>query len=151
MTVTMKKILFLGLIISLIIISCIQQEVKSPIEGVWQQVGFSSVSGDTVTNYKLPSPELGSQIKTWSKNYFTFIGTMKIDTTDIDLYGSGTYTLNGDKYEENIIYHNDKTLIKTKYKALLEIRNDTLIQKGVLLDDWTLPRQYGIEKYVRLD
>jgi len=149
--VTIKNILFLSLIISLIIGSCTQKEVKSPIEGVWQQVGFSSVSGDTVTNYKLPSPVFGSQIKTWSKNYFTFIGIMKIDTTDIDLYGSGTYTLNGDKYEENIIYHNDKTLIKTKFKALLEIRNDTLIQKGVLPDDWTLPRKYGIEKYVRLE
>jgi hypothetical protein len=34
----MKKIVFLSLIISFIIGSCTQQEVKSPIEGAWQLV-----------------------------------------------------------------------------------------------------------------
>ena len=148
----MKKNLFLSLIISLIIVSCTQkQEVKSPNEGVWQLVGYTWVSGDTITNYNFPNPELGSQIKIWTKNHWTFVGIMKTDTTDVDLYGGGTYTLNGNKYEEGIIYHNDKPSVNTNFKALLEIRNDTLFQTNNLLDDWRLPRQYAIEKYARLE
>jgi hypothetical protein len=147
----MKKILFLSLIISLIIVSCTQQEVKSPIEGAWQQVGFSWVSGDTITNYNLPSPDLGSQIKMWTKNHFAFMGIMKTDTTDVDLYGGGTYSLNGDKYEESIIYHYDKTLINTKFKALLEIRNDTLFQTYHPIDSIgkEMENYSSIEKYIQ--
>jgi hypothetical protein len=147
----MKKIILLSLIIALIIGSCTQQEVKSRIEGVWQRVSFTWVSGDTITNYNLPSPELGSQIKMWTKDYWTFVGIIKTDTTDVDLYGGGTYTLNGNKYEENIIYHNDKPSINTKFKALLEIKNDTLIQINNILEDWKRPSRYGIEKYVRAE
>ena len=87
----------------------------------------------------------------WTKDYWTFVGIVKTDSTDIDLYGGGTYTLNGNKYEENIIYHNDKPSINTKFKALLEIKNDTLIQINNILDGWKRPSRYGIEKYVRAE
>ena len=149
----MKKILFLSMIISLIIVSCTQQEVKSPIEGPWQQVGYSWVSGDTITNYKLPSPDLGSQIKMWTKNYWAFMGIMKTDSSDVDLYGGGTYTLNDIEYEETIIYHNDKTNINTKFKALLELRGDTLYQTYHPVDSTgkQMLNYSSIEKYIRLE
>ena len=89
----------------------------------------------------------------WTKNYWSFTGIGKTDTTDIDLFGCGTYTLNGNDYEEKIIYHNDKTSINTIYKALLEIKNDTLYQTahptdstGLVMENYTL-----IEKYVRAE
>ncbi len=147
----MKKIVFFSLVITLIIGSCAQKEVKSNCEGSWEMVGFTSMSGDAATNYKIPSPENGSQIKLWTKNHFAFAGIVKTDTSEVDVYGSGTYTLVGDKYEENIIYHNDKKIINIKDKFLLEIRNDTLFQKGPTDDKWTLSKQYGIEKYVRAE
>ena len=145
----MKKIIFLSLIISLIIGSCIEEK-KSPIEGTWQVVQVLYISGDTITN-AFPGIYTGGQMKMWSKNHFVFVGIAKVDTTIYDLYGGGTYTLNGDKYEENIIYHSDKPLVNTKFKALLEIRNDTLIQKNSTDDNWKLPKQYNIEKYVRAE
>jgi len=50
----MKKIIVLGLIVSSSIISCVKQEVKSPIEGAWKLVGlyspqFTSASYDDMT------------------------------------------------------------------------------------------------------
>lgn len=149
----MKKVIFLCMIIALIIGSCVQKEVKSPIEGAWKMAGFSWVSGDTIINYKVPSPELGSQIKMWTKNYWTFIGIMKTDSIDIDVYGSGTYTLTGTEYEETIIYHNDKPSINTKYKALLELRGDTLYQTAHPYDSTgkQMENYTSIEKYVRAE
>ena len=126
-----------------------QREVKSPVEGSWEMVSATAISGDTVTNYKVP--ETGSQIKMWTSKHFAFTGILLTDTSKLDVYGNGTYTLNGDKYEESITYHNDKSFVNTKAKFLLEIRNDTLYQKGVTDENWNLPGAYAIEKYVRVD
>jgi hypothetical protein len=116
----------------------------------WHQVVFTLISGDSVTNYLMTS-EFGSQIKMWTKNYWSFTGIIKTDTTDIDSFGCGTYTLNGNEYEEKIIYHNDKTIINSVLKATLEIKNDTLYQTyhptdtaGIELVNYT-----AIEKYIR--
>jgi len=85
----------------------------------------------------------------WTGNHFAFLGTNLTDTAVLPEYGGGTYTLKGNRYEESIEYHNDKSLINTKFKALLEYRNDTLYQTNYILANWKLPRYYGIEKYVR--
>jgi len=149
----MKNIIFLSIIIALTTGSCMQKEVKSPIEGAWKMAGFSWISGDTITNYSVPGPEFGSQIKMWTKNYWSFTGIGKTDTTDIDLFGCGTYTLTGTEYEETIIFHNDKTSINTKYKALLELRGDTLYQTAHPYDSTgkQMENYTSIEKYVRAD
>ena len=148
----MKRDVFFSVVLAFIIAGCTQQELKSPVEGAWRMVGFTSISGDTITNY-LMTPELGSQIKMWTKNYWSFTGIGKTDTTDIDLFGCGTYMLNGNEYEEKIIYHNDKTSINTLFKATLEIKNDTLYQTyhptdstGIEMENYT-----SIEKYVRAE
>jgi hypothetical protein len=146
----MKKIVFLNLIISFMIGSCTQQEVKSPIEGAWQLAMNTWVSGDTITNFAVPTSGVGSQLKMWSMKHFAFGGTYKGDTTVVDLFGGGTYTLNSGKYEEDIIYHNDKSLVNTKFKCILKIRNDTLTQQTVDIN-WQPIRQYLIEKYVRAE
>jgi hypothetical protein len=149
----MKKILFFSMIISLIIVSCTQQEVKSPIEGAWQLVMNTWVSGDTITNFVAPTSGVGSQLKMWSKKHFAFVGTYKDDTTIVNSFGDGTYTLNVTEYEENIIYHNDKSYINTKYKALLELRGDTLYQTAHPVDSTgkQLMNYTSIEKYVRAE
>jgi hypothetical protein len=149
----MKNFIFLIMIIPLIIGGCMQKEVKSPIEGAWKMAGFSWVSGDTITNYRVPSPEFGSQIKMWTKNYWAFVGIGKTDSTDVDFYGSGTYTLTGTEYEETIIYHNDKTSINIKYKALLELQGDTLYQTAHPYDSTgkQMVNYTTIEKYVRAE
>jgi len=141
----MKKTIFLGLIISLII-SCTTQERKSSIEGAWQLV-YGKWTGLKGT---FPGQIPGSDIKMWSKEHFTFVGQFKLDTALLDNYGGGTYTLDGNRYQENVIYHANKPSVGSKPKMLLEIRNDSLIQKYPTNENWELVGEYSIEIYKRL-
>jgi hypothetical protein len=91
-------------------------------------------------------------IKTFSKKYFTFVGRVANDTVSLDEYGAGTYTLDGNKYEEFVIYHDIKSLIGKRFKAIDEIRNDTLIHRFNMdsVNSWKLEKGYITEKFVRL-
>jgi hypothetical protein len=118
----MKKIIFLGLIVFVTIGSC-TQEKKSPLEGTWRCIYMRP---QQLADTSFQAMIKNGQIKTFSKTYFTFVGHFEDGTSTHESYGAGTYTLNGNKYEERIIYHNVKSLIGKRYKALDEIRNDTL-------------------------
>jgi hypothetical protein len=146
----MKKILFLSLIISLIIVSCTQQKVKSPLEGAWRCV---YMGGPVSTDTSLQAMIKEGQIKMFSKEYFSFVAHFenKLDTGVYvyEGYGAGTYKLNGDKYEETIIYHNQKDLVGKKYKAIDKIRNDTLFHTATD-DNWKINENIANEIYVRL-
>jgi len=135
----MKKVFFVSMIAALIIGSC-TQEKKSPIEGTWMMV-YSSMGGNV-------------RIKTWSKEYYTFVGYSEQIRDSLiirnDKFGAGTYTLNGNRCEQTTLYHNNTSKIGTKIKVLTEIRNDTLIQIYPADENWKLPRFYDTEKYVRL-
>jgi len=145
----MKKLIFLGLII-FVTLGSYAQEKKSAIEGAWQLVHAYSKSGDKITD-EYPVTYTGGQMKMWDKDNWVFVGIAKAANVTYDLYGGGTYTLNGDRYIENIIYHNDRSLINTKFKTLLEIRNDTLIQTSPVDDNGQVIKgEYSTEKYVRL-
>jgi len=67
-------------------------------------------------------------------------------------YGWGTYKLSdGTHYEESIIKHNSFPEIEgTTIKMLIEIKNDTLIQRWPVDENWNLQKKYMIEKYIRL-
>jgi hypothetical protein len=144
----MKKLFLLTACIILLIAGCAQEE-KSPLEGTWRCISVGSIQ----------FPDSGFQamadngmIKTFSKKYFTFVGHVFNDSVTLDEYGAGTYTLDGDKYEEFIIYHEIKSLIGKRFKALDEIRNDTLIHRFNMdtVSSWQLGKGYVTEKFVRL-
>jgi len=145
----MKKILFVSLIILLIIVNC-TQEKKSPLEGAWKMITDDpKIDADTSFQTMMKA----GQIKTFSKEYFTFVGHYeRNDTVFYKGYGAGTYKLNGDKYVEHMLYHNDSTLIGTIFKALDEVRNDTLFHRynTDVADSWVLRKGYATEKYIRL-
>ena len=149
----MKKSLVLGVIIMLIIGSCAQEEKppvtveKSPLEGAWKLVYGYARSYDL----SFPDQVEGGQIKFWSKDHFAFAGLYDLDTLVMNSLGGGTYTLDGDRCEEHIKYHCSEASIGRTYRILIEIRNDTLIQKWPADENWMLPEQYSIEKYIRLD
>jgi hypothetical protein len=140
----MKKIIFLSLIIALIIGSC-TQEKKSPIEGNWQMVYAKYANGLT-----FPADVKGGQIKIWSNGYFAFIGHLEWDTIKYDNYGAGTYKFEGNRCEVTRLYHSDKSLVGQTNRWLIEIRNDTLIQKQPANENWELQEKFGTEIYVRL-
>jgi len=140
----MKKIVFISLVIAMTIGSCAKEE-KSPIEGAWQAV-YGQWTGVQGT---FPDQVKGNQIKMWSKEHYIFVGHVILDTLIYDNYGWGTYTLDGDKYQENVVIHNEEPNYQT-LKILLEIRNDTLIQRWPADDNWKLAEKYSTEKYVRV-
>jgi len=143
----MKKLIVLGLII-FVTTGSYAQGKKSTLEGTWRCV---SMGQQKITDSSFPAMIKNGNIKTYSKEYFTFVGHFDLDTISPDVYGAGTYTLNGNKYEENIMYHNVKSLIGAKFKAIDEIRNDTLFHSYTdKADSWDLGKSYYTEKYVRL-
>jgi hypothetical protein len=67
----MKKVIFFGLIISLLIISCAKQESKFP-QGAWQLVQTQrEVNG--ITEVRFPVTWSGSMIKMWSEKNWSNI------------------------------------------------------------------------------
>ena len=93
----------------------------------------------------------GSDMKIWAKNYFIFVGRYKRDTTFTDNYGGGTYTLDGNRYQETILYHSIAEWVGNKPKMLLDVKGDSLIQTWPADDNWQINKSnYRIEKYVRL-
>jgi hypothetical protein len=148
----MKKIIFLGLIFSLIIGSCSnQKEVKSPNEGAWKVVSWEHFTGGNL-DWKLQGKMTGSEIKIASKNHFVWVGRYKNDTTFMDNYGGGTFKLDGNRLEESILYSVDQSMVGTKIKLLWELRNDTAIQKWPCDDNWQLNKDtYGIQKLVKVE
>lgn len=144
----MKASLLCCLMIAMIIGGC-KQEQPSKLEGAWNLVYLKSVAGDTV-QYKFPGDYAISDFKMWSKDHFAFVGIYKKDTTSKNAYGGGTYTLDGKRYTENIIYHVNNTVVGTTAKMIIEIKNDTLYQTWPADANWKIDSSnYRIEKYVK--
>ena len=145
----MKKVIFLGLIIWLIIAACGNQNNKSLL-GAWQMVQMQGVEGGKVTNYFSEKYKV-NQTKMWSENRFIFVGKYQVDTVTTYRYGVGTYTLNGNLYEEDILYHFVESYEGQKNRIWLEIRNDTLLHIFPV-DETGKPNQtrHWVEKYVRI-
>ena len=76
-----------------------------------------------------------------------------MDTVTLNNYGWGIFKLSeGNKYEESITYHHlSESSIGTTIKMLIEVRNDTLIQRWPTDENWKLAEKYSTEKYIRLE
>jgi len=144
----MKKIFIFLVVTSALLTGCDQKKLMN---GAWKVVSFENISGDKV-KLKLNGNMTGNELKIWSSNHFIYVGRYKMDTTNFDNYGSGSYTLEGNHYVENkIITGNTKTQI-APIRILLETKNDTLIQTWPADDKWMIdPHNYFIQKLVRAD
>jgi hypothetical protein len=142
----MKRTIFLGLIIALTIGSC-TQEKKSPIEGTWKMVYGDWSSYNMKDTY--PAQIKGGQIKIYTKSYFSYIGEFKLDTTVSMNTGCGTYTFEGNKFEETILYRKGET--GKKSWVLGDVRNDSLILRWPANENWKLAEKFSTEKYIRLE
>jgi hypothetical protein len=137
----MKKIVFLSLFVILIIGSCTQQQVaKSPLDGAWDVISVRQMHGDTVSDY------VGSTLKIWSGNYYNFVGRWSLNGDTMNSFGWGTFKLEGDRYEENLVFPAPNT-----FKMLLEIKNDTITQTWPVDDNGVIDKSnYYVEKFVRM-
>lgn len=124
---------------------------QSPIVGTWQLDYAKSIARDTLY-FEAPGTVSVDQIKMWSENYFIFVGHYELDTSILDGGGGGTYTLEGNRYEEFIQYYTTGNAVGTTVKMILEIRNDTLIQTWPVDEYGEVDSaNYRIERYIRLD
>ena len=142
----MKKIFFLGLAM-LVTISAYAQNTRSPLEGAWQMAYGTWLKPPVA----FPDQVKGGQLKIWSERYYTCVGHFERDTVIWNNYVGGRYLLNGSRYEEELTYFPNKSMIGQKSRILIEIRNDTLIQKWPVDENWNLAKSFRIEKYIRLD
>lgn len=120
------------------------------IQGSWHLVELKAYSGDSLL-YEFPSDETTiNQIKVWTGDHFIFVGQYESETTDDDSYGWGTYKLNGDNYEEHVLYHSNTDWVGSNIKMKLHIKKDTLIQIFPVNDDGQVSKNWHArEKYIR--
>ncbi len=130
----------------------IQINATTPdIKGAWNLTYMKTVSNGSVA-YSYPGNLVGTDMKIWSGNHFACIGRFTMNGELLNNYVGGTYTLNGNRYQENIEYHANETAVGAKPQMLLVLKGDTLIQTwpvdtGGKIDS----KNYSVEKYVRLD
>jgi len=136
-------LVFLGVVLSS------SMPIKTTIDGAWKLV----YTGDQSSGTSISEKDASGQVKFWADGCFTFAGTYITDTLVMHNYGWGTYKLSdGTHYEESIIKHNSFPEIEgTTIKMLIEIKNDTLIQRWPVDENWNLQKKYMIEKYIRLN
>ena len=145
----MKTILLCCIIITLGFCSCSKK--KNPdIMGAWKFVQYQTIKGDSVF-IEFPGKTDMDMTKIWTGNHFMCVGRSKVDTTVSDMYGMGTFKLDGNKYEENVKILFYKPWEGKTIKMTLEIKNDTLIQTYPVDDNGQMDKNWAwIEKYVRI-
>jgi hypothetical protein len=145
----MKKIIFLGLIISLTIASSCKPENKLP-QGAWKLVKVEHYKGDIIDS-QFPRDYTGSDIIIFSERHLLSVGLFKKDTAIINNYVGATYTLEGNHFEEILLYSPNPEMVGKKVRQILELRNDTLTKTYPNDVNWKLIKSdYTIEKFVRL-
>ena len=143
----MKKLSFILIVLCLM---AFQPPVKK-IQGTWEMVSFKEVNNGSVTN-TLPGKNEGHQLKTWSKNHFLFVGKFNQNGEWMYNFGSGTYSLEGNHYTENIIDHTGKAYEGNSVKLLMEFKGDTLVLIYPVKDDWNYDKNnYWVEKYLQAE
>ena len=119
--------------------------------GSWQMIKTISVeNGRSQVTY--PGINVGKEFKVWSGKNFIFFGRWEKEKVITDNYGYGTYTLDGNQYEETVLYHFMPSYQGQKIRMTLEFRNDTLTQIYHPVDSAGKPieSRSSIEKFIRL-
>ena len=155
----MMKQLLLCLFAALLYTSCKEKNktrdstASSEIQGTWKLISNVIITkGDTVIAY----PEKGKDkimLKMYNDSHFSFFthdtkqGKVKDPVYES---GAGTYRLNGDDYAEHLEFCNYREWEDHDFNFKLNIRQDTLVQRGVeRIDSLNVNREI-IETYVRL-
>ena len=145
----MKTAFILSLVIVFIIGSCAKQENKFP-QGAWQLVSSTHFTGNIIA-WQFPGDYSGSDIVIFSEGHLLSVGLFKRDTIVINNYVGASYTLDGNHYEETLLYFPNPESVGQIIKQILELRNDTLIKSYPCDDNWELNKsEYTVEKFVRI-
>lgn len=145
---SMKKLIFLFSIIFLF--SCQKRNTPPELLGTWKLVSLEILKDGTP--HMKANDDSMKQLKSWSKQHFIFAGKTTNENQVSYSFGNGKYTLNGNRYIENIKVHTSSAYEGINNKLLLEIKGDTLIQIFPVTNSWTYDKENcWIEKYVKVD
>jgi hypothetical protein len=123
----MRQILFaLTMLLCASLLGCVSEK-KNAIEGTWRVVSGTMKTADTTSSYS--QADLFG-MKMIFDNHWAIFGQGLRGGDTLAYYGGGTYTLEGNKYTESIKYNIVKSRIGKVIPFEVEVRNDTLIQKG---------------------
>jgi PhzF family phenazine biosynthesis protein len=125
----------------------------SEIIGSWKLVSNVIITkGDTVVAYPVKGKDK-VMIKLYNGSHFSFFNhDLKQGKTKDAVYdsGAGTYTLNGSDYSEHLEYCNYREWENHDFNFKLNIRQDTLVQRGIEKIDSLKVNREIIETYVRI-
>jgi hypothetical protein len=125
----MKKLLILA---TLGFFSC-QKTDKSGLQGTYKLLGSETIKGADTTRLTVDFDK-NEMLKMFNGSHFSFFNHDKSGGKDslntVFVSGAGTYSLDGDKYTENLDFCNFREWEGKQFHFTLEIKGDTLIQSG---------------------
>ena len=116
----------LTLFLCLVLLGCISGK-KNAIEGTWRVIAGTMKTADTTTSYSQANL---FGMKMIVGNQWAIFGQPVGGGDTLAYYGGGTYTLEGNIYAESIKYNILKSRVGRTIAFEVEVRDDTLIQKG---------------------
>jgi hypothetical protein len=128
--------------------SVVSEKTSTKIEGAWKTILSQKIADGTIGTL-ISSDSKYTEMKVWTKDYYAYVGNQ--GRGGYSFGGSGTYKLNGNLYEEKIIYSPVGSTQGFTAKLFLEIKNDTLTQIWPVDDAGKYDkRNYSIIKMVRM-
>jgi hypothetical protein len=102
--------------------------------------------------YVLGENVKGSQLKTYSKGHFLFVGRFTWEGQEQNSFGGGTYSLRGEDYTETLIYHTTAGVVGKTLRFKMVVKGDTMTLTGPIspADADSLGNQFT-EVYTRKD
>jgi len=143
-------VLTAGLLLSFTLVKA-QQSAAINLNGTWVLVSGTTITKgvSTITDYTKDQ----QMIKILNGTHFAFFKhdtNSKKDSTNHFDAGGGRYTLKGNQYTEYLDFYADKNWENKAFNFTVQIKGDTLIQKGVeKVENENIDRVI-IEKYIRL-
>lgn len=121
------------------------------ITGTWKLVSATTITGkDTLVTFPVKDQEM---IKIFNGSHFSFfkhdVKKGKTAAAAFDC-GAGTYQLTGDNYTEHLTYCNYRDWENREFNFKVQLKNDSLIQRGIEKIDSLHINHEIIEIYTRL-
>ena len=131
--------------------SCATKQNDTPLVGTWELISATATEKDSTYS---TFDQNRKMIKLLNATHFAFLNhaVQPGSDTAADRFsaGGGKYTLVDSVYTEELDYYVDKAWENNKFKFVIHINNDTLVQKGVEKVDKLGIDRVIIEKYRRV-
>ena len=147
------KLNILLILIIVLTVSCQNDKPQDelPLVGTWELIGATTIEKDT--SFSTFDPKI-KMIKIINPTHFAFLShdlNMGKDTATAKFTsGGGSYTLKDSVYTEHLEYFIDRAWENNKFEFVVNIVNDTLIQKGIEKVEKLGIDHVIIEKYKRI-